>query len=30
VSLQLLCEALHAGGTQQPVNDERPHLVLLA
>lgn len=30
VSLQLLCEALHAGGTQQPVNDERPRLVLLA
>lgn len=30
VSLQLLCEALRAGGTQQPMNDERPRLVLLA
>ncbi|WP_434479592.1 helix-turn-helix domain-containing protein [Gemmatimonas sp.] len=30
VSLQLLCEALHTGSTQQPMNDERPRLVLLA
>ncbi len=30
VSLQLLCEALRAGSTQQPMNDERPRLVLLA
>lgn len=30
VSLQLFCEALRAGGTLQPMNDERPRLILLA
>ncbi len=30
VSLQLLCEAVRANSTQQPMNDERPRLVLLA
>lgn len=30
VSLQLFCEALQAGATSRPMNDERPRLILLA